>query len=406
MTNSDSLKQELNFPIILHKEGSTSFYVPDLDYFKGVPSEYLPSKLPVFFNTIMEFRRDISILAIKTYQSRKQKQLTFCDPLAASGAMGIRVANELKDINVYINDINEKAVILAKKSIQYNKLKNIHVVNDYANDFMIEYSKKVKRFNIIDLDPFGTPVPYLDVALYAIRGDGLISCTATDMPPLVGIKHHLQSCIRNYGSIPLKTEYAHETALRILIGFIVRMAAKGDKAIRILFSHSSNHYIQIFAKIEHGILLANEVIKNIGYIGHCFECENRIVQKGLIPELIYDCEFCGKKRKFAGPLWLGKLCDIGFCQEMLNNLKDLDLNTKNRIKNLIEMIINESIGIISYHNIHRIGKKNHLNIPPISKIISELKNRNYTASRTHFNLNSIKTNAPREEITNIIKYLQ
>jgi len=406
INNSKVTDQNPDFPIALWNEGSTKFYIPDLNYYKGKKNEYLPSKLPVFFNPTMEFRRDISIVAIKTYKNQINKNLTFCDPLMATGAMGIRVANEIKEVTVFINDINKKAVQLVKKSIAYNKLENIFVNNDFANDFMIEYAKKVKRFNIIDIDPFGTPAPYLDVALYAIRGDGLICCTATDMMPLVGVKNHLQSCIRNYGSIPLKTEYAHETALRILIGFIVRMAAKGDKAVTVLFSHSSNHFIQIFAKINHGILLVNEVLKKIGFIGHCFKCSNRFIYLGLIPEFDNQCKICGNKLKFAGPLWLGKLSDHEFSQNMLKNLKDLELNTKKRIIKMIELIIQENNEIITFHQIHRISKKHHFNIPSLDNIIKNLRKESFAASKTHFSPTAIRTNASREEIIDIIRDLQ
>ncbi|NVM03864.1 MAG: tRNA (guanine(10)-N(2))-dimethyltransferase [Candidatus Helarchaeota archaeon] len=406
MSKTEDTEQHLNFPIILHKEGSTSFYIPDLDYYKMDISEYLPSKLPVFFNPTMEFRRDISILAIKTYKSEKLQNITFAEPLAATGAMGIRVANELKGITVYINDISKKAIELIKKSVEYNKLDKINISNEYANNFLIECAKKIKRFDIIDIDPFGTPVPFLNSALFSIRGDGLISCTATDMPPLIGIKNNIQACIRNYGSVPLKTEYAHEIALRILIGYIVREAAKYNHAAKILLSHSSNHYIQVFVKLIHGILLANQNLTEIGYIGYCFECENRFFFKGYIPEISNKCKICGNKLKFAGPLWLGNFADKEFCQQMLKNLNDLELKTKNRIQKIIQLLIQEDNGIITYHEIPKICKKENFIIPPFENIIRSLSQEKFSVNRTHFSQSAIRTNATREKITQILKTLQ
>ncbi|MFX1450271.1 MAG: tRNA (guanine(10)-N(2))-dimethyltransferase [Promethearchaeota archaeon] len=406
MSKIEKIEQQLDFPLKLNKEGSTSFYIPDSDYYEIEINEYLPSKLPVFFNPTMEFRRDISILGIKTYKSEKEQKISFCDPLAATGAMGIRVANELKNVTVYINDINRKAIELIKKSVDYNNLDNINISNEYANNFLIEFAKKIKRFDIIDIDPFGSPVPFLNSALYSIRGDGLISCTATDMPPLVGIKKHLQACIRNYGSVPLKTEYAHEIALRILIGYIVREAAKYNKAAKILFSHSSNHYIQVIVKLKQGILLANQILTEIGYIGHCFECENRFLFKGLILENSRKCEICSNKLQFAGPLWLGGFIDKEFCQKMLDNIDDLELKTKKRIQKIIQLIIQENNGIISYHEISRICKKENLIIPSFQKIIQNLSQEKFIVTRTHFSQSGIRTNATREKITQILKNLQ
>ena len=117
-----------------------------------------------------------------------------------------------------------------------------------------------KRFDIIDVDPFGTPAPYLDSALRAIRNNGLLASTATDLAPLCGV--HAKACIRKYGGRPLRTEYCHELAVRLLAGCTAILAAKHDIGIQVVFSHSSEHYIRLYAQIAYGAKKADESVKS------------------------------------------------------------------------------------------------------------------------------------------------
>ena len=65
-----------------------------------------------------------------------------------------------------------------------------------------------KRFQVIDLDPYGTPAPFLDASLQSIDDGGLICVTCTDMAGLCG--NNGEATFANYGVMPLKTKYCHE----------------------------------------------------------------------------------------------------------------------------------------------------------------------------------------------------
>jgi tRNA (guanine26-N2/guanine27-N2)-dimethyltransferase len=90
------------------------------------------------------------------------------------------------------------------------------------------------------------------------------------MAPLCGV--YPKACIRKYGGKPLRTEYCHELALRLLAGCLAATAAKYDIGINVVFSHSTNHYIRLYAEVAYGAKKADESLKNMGYILHCFNC--------------------------------------------------------------------------------------------------------------------------------------
>src|SRR4030043_639061 len=116
-----------------------------------------------------------------------------------------------------ISDINERAVKLAKRNVHLNGLnERVTVQHKDVNCLLSCHGAPRKRFDVVDVDPFGSPVPYLDSAIRALRNNSLLAVTATDMAPLCGV--HTKACLRKYGGKPLRTENCQEQAGRFLAG--------------------------------------------------------------------------------------------------------------------------------------------------------------------------------------------
>jgi tRNA (guanine26-N2/guanine27-N2)-dimethyltransferase len=96
----------------------------------------------------------------------------------------------------------------------------------------------------------------------------------------------------------------HELAIRFLTGVTANLAAKHDIGINVLFSHSSDHYIRVYTQIFYGAKKADDSIKNIGYILHCFNCFHRETAKKPFDKNMV-CPECGSKIDYAGPCGLG-----------------------------------------------------------------------------------------------------
>ncbi|RJS68315.1 tRNA (guanine(10)-N(2))-dimethyltransferase, partial [Candidatus Bathyarchaeota archaeon] len=329
--------------------------VPKLKAFVKSPSEYAPSKAPVFYNPVMELNRDIAVLALQAYQRTVNREISVCEPLAGCGVRGTRFAVEVDGVKkVVMNDINEKAFKLASYNVEMNKLdKRVLVRNEDANFLLSSYGAPRKRFDAIDIDPFGSPTPYIDSAVRALRSGGLLALTATDMAPLCGV--YPKACIRKYGGKPLRTEYCHEIAVRLLAGCLATTAAKHDMGVDILFSQSTDHYIRLYAKIEHGAKKADRTLQNMGYILHCFKCFHRETVKGLLlSEHHGKCGECGSKLDVAGPLWLGKIFDKHFCGLMEREAEGKKLRFKRRIWKILALTREESEAPVTYYVLDKI----------------------------------------------------
>src|SRR4030042_730482 len=147
----------------------------------------------IFYNPEREFCRDFSSLAVGSIDAK----LNLLDAMCASGIRGIRYAKENENIaSTTFLDSNTDACALAKKNAKANKLKKAKVVEDEVNHFL--FCCREPNFDLIELDPFGTPAPFLHAACYALRKkpSAYLSITATDTAVLCGA--HAQACLKNY----------------------------------------------------------------------------------------------------------------------------------------------------------------------------------------------------------------
>ncbi len=394
---------EPDFPTETVKEGKVTVLVPKLQAYVTEPSEYAPSKAPVFYNPVMEFNRDISVLALQTYQLMVDRKISICEPLTSSGVRGVRFAAEIRGVRkLLINDISTRATEIAKHNVKLNNLQDLVVVKHKdANCLLACNSAPKKRFDVVDLDPFGSPVPYLDSAIKAVRNNGLLALTATDLAPMCGV--HPKACIRKYGGRPLRTEYCHELAIRLLAGCTATMAAKHDIGIRVLFSHSTDHYIRVYAEMGYGAKKADESIKNLGYVLHCFSCLHRETTNSLFGLGNANCPECNSKMDYAGPLWLGKILDRQFCESMQKENKQRPFKNSVRIAKLLSLTINETEAEPTYYVLDKISNKLKLPAPSVAVMLKTLHENNFEAVQTHFNSRGVRTDAPALIMQDLVK---
>jgi tRNA (guanine26-N2/guanine27-N2)-dimethyltransferase len=400
-------KAELSFsfPTETVNEGDTNIVVPKLEAFVEESWEYAPSKAPVFYNPVMELNRDLAVLALQAYQRMMEGKISVCEPLSGCGIRGIRLAVEAEGVSkIILNDINKEAAKLARFNVQRHNLDDrISVMNEDANLLLSHYAAPRRRFSYIDIDPFGSPVPYIDSAIRALRNHGLIALTATDLAPLCGV--HPKACVRKYGGRPLRTEYCRELAVRLLAGCLTMVAARHDVGIEVLFSHSTNHYIRVYAVTTYGARQADESVHKMGHILHCFSCLHRDTSRGMFSSLGQVCPECGSRISAAGPLWLGKMFDEEFCVIMERELKERKLKNQKTISKLLSLSKDEAEAPPTYYVTDKVCDKLNLPIPPLVEVINELRRAGFQATPTHFNSRGVRTNAPAKMVREIITRL-
>jgi len=393
------------FPTETIKEGEIKVLVPKLEAYMEKPQDYAPSKAPVFYNPVMETNRDLAVLALQAHQKTLNREVVVSEPLTGCGLRGVRFAVEVAGVSkVVLNDINPQSVKVTRHNAKLNGVEDkVEVHNLDGNLFLSQHAAPKKRFDYVDVDPFGTPVTYLDSALRALRKGGMIALTATDMAPLCGV--HRKACIRKYGGNPLRTEYCHELAVRLLVGCTTMMAAKHEIGIKVLFSHSIDHYVRAYATVSNGAKVADKSIQQMGYILHCFSCFHRETAQGIVSPLKRVCPSCGAKLSVAGPLWLGKIADQSFCSSMEETLEKSSLKNKRKLLKILTLIHDETDAPVTYYGVDKICDKLNLPISSQTKVMNSIKAQGFQAIPTHFNSRGIKTDAPADVIRDVITKL-
>ncbi len=380
------------------KEGKTMLLVPSLSL-----TDNIPPKNPAFFNPNAKWNRDISMLVYRIQASTKYNK-TFADSICGVGARGLRASVEVPKIDtVYLNDLNPIAIELAKESAKLNQVESkcLFDSNDVCKFLNFE-ERDFRKFDIIDLDPFGSPSRYVDCVLRSVSNHGLISITATDTAVLCGV--YPKVCFRKYYGFPIRSEYSNEIGIRLLVSFIALTASRFDLSIIPYFCHSNLHYMRVYLKIEFGNSLANSVFQKIGFLKHCQNCKHRGVENLREQNLI--CEVCNKKCNLAGPLWIDSLFDSEFVKAMSGELENgennaMPVNEFNRLKKMIQICTNE-LAIPSYFESDTIASMAKKSSISLDKVISILSSNGYEVSKTIMNDKGFKTNATSKEIVNLL----
>jgi tRNA (guanine26-N2/guanine27-N2)-dimethyltransferase len=347
----------------LINEGSAKIFVPT--------EKKISKKLRVFYNPIMSLNRDISILLLNSID---KADLQIADPLAASGIRSIRFLKELRKNKIkmiYINDHDKNFKKTIKNNFKLNKLKisnKIIISSEDANLFLLNS----KGFDYIDIDPFGTPNPFLDSAIKRISRDGILAVTSTDTAALTGT--YPKATLRKYWAASKKDAMMHETGLRILIRKIQLIGAQYDKALIPVFSYFRDHYFRIFFKTIKGKKEVDKIMKLHGFFND------------------------------SGPLWLGTLFD----KKLANKMHKLSLKNKipnNELTKFLKIIKDESkIDSIGFYDVHRIVKKEKIRkMMKKPELIRKIKKNNFKASETHFSGTGIRSDIPYNRLIKLLK---
>jgi tRNA (guanine26-N2/guanine27-N2)-dimethyltransferase len=358
--------------VIEATEGKTTFFVPVQDNREQFP----PGTAPVFFNRRMELNRDATILLLSVL-----KPSDYVDAMSATGVRGLRVANEC-GIPVTINDKDPEAITLIQQNVTRSGLPVTVTCRD-ACSLLFEQS-----FDAVDLDPFGTPAPFVDAGIRGCRRFLLV--TATDTAPLCGA--HLRAGIRRYFAHPQNTDYHSEVGLRILLAFVVRETVKYDRGIEPIFCFAREHFVRLNLRITRGAQAADRTIAQIGFVMQCPSCAYREEQPGMIPESA-TCPHCKKPLNPIGPLFLGKLFHDETISQMLEQLASCNLGTKKELEKLLT-VCHEELPLSSHYDYHHLAQSLAASPPKIEIVLERLRLAGYAASRTHFSGTGLKTDAP------------
>jgi tRNA (guanine26-N2/guanine27-N2)-dimethyltransferase len=286
------------------------------------------------------------------------------DGLAASGIRGIRLNLEA-GVNVEFCDISRMATETIAGNLEMNGIKS-KIYNERVEDLLQD-----RKYDWIDIDPFGTPSPYLKAALKGLSDGGILGIAATDTAVLCGAKPSI--CKKRYGAVSMRRVAAKEVGVRILLSQIHNIASGMGKGIEPLLCYSEGHHLRVFVRLgERKDIALKWITKDM-----------RIVDR--------------EEKDAGGPLWVRKIIKAELVPESQDRV----------LGRLLETLREEANGPPGLHDINDIAKAAGIGqTPQRIKIVESIRKLGSFASSSVFSPLGIKTDAPEDIRKQAVKLAQ
>ncbi len=341
---------------MLVREGLVEVEVPDVPETKG-PGK----KMPGFYNGSQKINRDISVAFLNTVKPNLS-----LDAFGGTGIRGIRFREEA-GVPTVISETNPASAEIIRKNIERNGNRTTLIQADCESvmrDFL---------FGFIDVDPYGSALPYIDSALRNVRNGGYVGITATDLSALTGSAE--KATARRYRARVGVDSLKHEKGVRLLIRAVIEHGAAFDIAPVPLISFWHSHFYRVIFQVNHGATRCDELLSNIDAV----DVDGNV----------------------EGPLWTGKIES----EAILSTLKVPDQIAEDRNTSELLAYLKSEDTSIFFTDLNEAARKIGMDPPRISTVIDRLREKGFTAVRTHFFPTGIKCSpkCPDQEIENAIR---
>ncbi|KAG6139784.1 hypothetical protein E4U38_007909 [Claviceps purpurea] len=376
------------------------------------------------------------------------------DGLSASGLRALRYALEIPFVtSVTANDLSPSATESIKQNAEFNGVtEKIKATNDDALAIMYRavaagLSKrdnrgnpsKAHKFDVIDLDPYGTAAPFFDAAVQAVRDDGgLLVITCTDSAVWAG-HSYCEKAFALYGGVPVKGMHSHEVALRLILNAVASSGARYGLAIEPMLSLSIDFYTKVFIKVTRSPLavkfLGAKTMLVYSCDAGCGAWETQPILKSRPhpnkkgsgsfykhtmaqgPSADRFCQHCGFKMHVTGPMYGGRIHSQDFIHRLLDEIPNSSpevYKTLSRLEGMLRTALEEYIpgpelptdvdpkdaeaAVVDHTPFFFIpGKAASIlscATPPDDMFRGALMHLGYQVGRSHCRPGSIKTDAP------------
>jgi tRNA (guanine26-N2/guanine27-N2)-dimethyltransferase len=314
--------------------------------------------------------RDLGIAVVSAWGSLRPERLHAWEMLAATGARGLRLATESASIGTLLTTEASPAavsVLTANAAL----VPGVDRVTVRAADARSRPPEA--PFDYVDLDPYGTPAPFLPTALEALRDGGLLAVTATDMAVLAGAQK--PACIRRYGAHPVPGSLGPEGGLRILLAFVDRTLHESGRSLHPLVSYVLDHHIRFYAEVRRG---------------------GAPVPEGMVPSPDLRTPPLPSRGPF-GPLWVGPLWDRSFVGRLV---VPTTAHHPKEVGQLLDRFRGESeVDVPFVYEPNRIARGLHLSEPPsLESLFEALRAGGHRVARSHTRASAFRTDASQAEV--------
>jgi tRNA (guanine26-N2/guanine27-N2)-dimethyltransferase len=368
---------------------------------------------PSFFRASSQTGRDLAVLAViahKTHPQNKSGSLRILDAMTGCGVRPLRYVLEAGADYVWANEGNVDLQAQLSANLSHSlPPEKYRITHQDANCVFFDCHQRQDFYDLIDVDGFGSPMPTLATALWAVKLGGLLYLTSTDGRATSG--HAPKKSLQTYGAYARSHPAIHEQGLRLLMGVAMQQAAARGLAAQPVFAYYQGEVNRVMVRITRRP--SAWPADDYGFLAYCHRCGQfqRVPWKKLNRVMCPCCPLSPKSGPIvSGPMWLGPLHneqDLEAMQQIAmarstqriahpaqSHPDNPELDRWRRCQSLLEMMQAESALPPYFYPLSEIGRRGKIDIPPKQTLIRQLQQQGFAATSTHISAQAIKTDAP------------
>lgn len=354
-----------------------------------------------FYRPQSQVGRDLSVLAAALYR-RQTGQLRVLDAMSGCGVRPLRYQQEAGADWVWANEANpDHQALLAANLAQGMRPQTYRITHQDANQVFFECARQHDFYDLVDIDNFGGPAPYVGSGLWAAKVGGLVYLTSTDGRATGG--HDPARSLRAFGTYARAHPAVHEQGLRMLLGHAAQQAGARGWQIEPVFSLFNGQVHRVMVRLVANAGLPDQ---HSGFIGYCHCCGHfQAVGWRQLGRVSCPCDRSSPAPRqsslvLSGPLWLGPLHDAAMLAQMA--ALAASWNWSQRLR-LLQVMQAEAALPPYYYPLGEIGRLGQIDIPPRQALLQALRDRGWRATLTHLDWAAIKTDATIAECLEVAR---
>ena len=347
-----------------------------------------------FYNPQSKLVRDLGVLAAAV-ERQNRGSLRILETMGGCGVRSLRYWHESQADYLWVNEGNPQLNSIIQKNLASTIANDCYRITHWdAHRVFFDCYQRRDYYDLVDVDCFGSAVPYLNTMLWATKIGGLMYLTSTDGRTLTG--HPPSKSVKIYGAIARSHPAKHEQALRLLIGTTQQQATSKGLGIEPVFSWFTGQTYRLMLRLVAKPRL-NE--NNYGFLAYCHYCGNyHTISWQKLNKVGCSCD--RPNVTVSGAMWLGKLHDA----LTLKSYWDLAQNWEwQQAIDLLTLLLGEINFPPYFYTLREIGNRGKLDLPKRSHLIQVLQHHGYQAAPTHINPQALKTNADLQTCIAIAK---
>ncbi len=340
-----------------------------------------------FYRPQSAIARDLAVLAAAVHRQR-HGTLRVLDAMTGCGVRPLRYGLEAGADFVWANEGNPDLAEMLAQNLAVLPPSTYRITHQDANQVFFTCSQQRDFYDLVDIDNFGGPAPYMSTGLWATRLGGLLYLTSTDGRATSG--HDPDRSLRTYGAWARSHPAVHEQGLRLVLGHAAQTAAARGLGIEPVFSLFTGQVHRVMVRLVSKPTLTDATYGFLAYCHHCGQFQTVDWRHLGRVSCRHGSGEPSDAPVLSGPLWLGPLHD----EAMLTAMQTLANNWgwRSQAKRL-GMMAEELALPPYYYPLGEIGRRGQMDIPNRDRLIAALQRQGYRAAVPSMDWQGVKTDA-------------